>query len=59
MSVNDDCRFVPFQPSVITISPSPLVLAQQLTLVELEHFSFLGAQELVAQVGQSLLFTSV
>ncbi|XP_035702883.1 ras-GEF domain-containing family member 1B isoform X2 [Folsomia candida] len=37
-------------PSVITISPSPLVLAQQLTLVELEHFSFLGAQELVAQL---------
>lgn len=57
MLVNNDLQFVLFfQPSVVTICPSPASMAGQLSIVELEHFSFLGAQELVAQVGWLLCF---
>ena len=39
--------FNPFQTDIYEVCPSPLVLAQQLTHIELERLSMIGPEEFV------------
>ncbi|ODM94092.1 Ras-GEF domain-containing family member 1B [Orchesella cincta] len=46
-------------PSVVTICPDPATMAETLTLIELQRFSFIGKEEFVQTLGKEDLKTGV